>query len=66
MARKNRPIKVINMLSINGKDGDYKPIKEYTPEEIAYFKSTVQRKVSDVLSEHYTIHPEEYQKLVGN
>lgn len=61
---RGKPLTVINMISFNGKDGDYKPLEECTEEELALFRKTVSERGSKVLSDYYSNHPEEYEKLL--
>ncbi|WP_294408390.1 hypothetical protein [uncultured Ruminococcus sp.] len=60
---RGRPIKVVNMVSLNGPDGEYRPLEELTDEELKYFRSKMSEKVSKFLSDYYTQHPDEFEIL---
>ena len=60
LAKRNEPLKVICHLSMNGRDGPYKKIDEYSPEEISLFKDRASEKMSKFLSDYFSTRPEEY------
>ena len=60
MAKRNEPLKVICHLSMSGRDGPYKRIEEYSPEEISLFKDRASKKMSKFLSDYFSTRPEEY------
>lgn len=62
--RIQKPLTVVNMISFNGKDGEYKPLKECTSEELELFHSKVKERVSRSLSDYYSVNPDEFEKLL--
>lgn len=58
-----KPLTVVNMISLNGKDGEYKPLEECSPEELELFRSKVKERVSRSLSDYYSADPEKFAKL---
>lgn len=58
MARKARELTVKSYLSINGRGGPYKPVEEYTDEEIQWALEKICEKVGRFLSDYYYEHPE--------
>ncbi len=54
------PLKVINVISFNGPDGEYKPLEKCTPSELQLFRDTVGKRVSGYLSEAYSNNPEKF------
>ena len=63
MAR-GKPLTVVNMVSLNGKDGDYRPLEELTPEELQLFRAKVSERMSECLSNYYSNNPDEFEKLI--
>lgn len=61
MAKK--ALTVVNMISFNGKDGEYKPLEECTAEELEFFRSKVKERMSKSLSDYFSANPEEFFNL---
>ncbi|MBR1740008.1 MAG: hypothetical protein IJ737_06935 [Ruminococcus sp.] len=61
---KRRVLEVRQFVSLNGRNGDYKPIEELTEEELDYFRQKVNEKLSRYMSDYYTQHPDEFASLV--
>ena len=66
MGRKSKPLEVEIFLSLDGKDGHYKPWDECTPEEKERFRKGTREKVSRCLSDYYCAHPEELERLLAS
>lgn len=65
MAR-GKPLTVINMISFNGINGEYKPMEECTAEEIQLFRNKVGERMSKSLSDYFSAHPDELDKVFKN
>lgn len=63
MARKPREddIKVIGYLILE--DGGTVPMEEATPEQLQRFQENAAKRASIMLSDYYSQHPEQYEKL---
>ena len=82
---RGKPLRVINMISVTGKDGEYHPMEDIskeeledlrkssgknissrkiTDEELEVFRKGVQKNLSEELSRYYSLHPDEFEKLV--
>ena len=61
---RGRPIKVVNMVSLNGPDGEYRPLEECTTEELELFRSKVKERMSKSLSDYFSTNPDEIDKLL--
>lgn len=61
---KGKPLTVVNMISFNGKGGEYKPMEECTAEELKLFRSKVKERMSKSLSDYYSANPAEFEKLI--
>lgn len=46
-------------------DGQTIPVEELTDEQRARWKATATRRLSEALSDYYTMHPEEFELLPG-
>lgn len=62
MAR-NTKLKVIRMLSVNGPGGDYKPIEEYSAQEVSDAVDKMLAKASETASRYFSQHPDQLAKL---
>lgn len=60
---KHKPLTVVNMISFDGIDGEYKPLEECTAEELKLFRNKVKERMSKSLSDYFSANPEELFKL---
>lgn len=60
---KGKPLTVVNMISLNGKDGEYKPMEECTSEELELFRKKAADRISKKLSDYCSANPDEFEKL---
>ena len=58
---KSKPLTVVGHMRFQ--DGTRKPLDELTPEELARCKKSMCERLSIVMSEYYSLHPEEYERL---
>ncbi len=63
---KCKPLKVVNMISFDGINGEYKPLEDCTPEETELFRSKVKERMSKSLSDYFSANPDEIDKLLKN
>lgn len=61
---KCEPLKVVNMISLDGINGEYKPLEECNAEELELFRSKVRERMSRSLSDYFSANPDELDKLM--
>lgn len=55
------PLTVVGYIHLN--DGRTVPVDEMTTEERERVKSSMERRLSRVMSEYYRLHPDEFEKI---
>ncbi len=58
---KGKPLTVVGYMHL--KDGTVKRIEELTTEELARCKKSMCDRLSRVMSEYYSLHPDAYERL---
>lgn len=59
-----KPLTVYNMISFSGKDGEYKPLENCTPDELSMFRKAAGENIGKSLSDHFSSDPYELARLI--
>lgn len=61
--KKKRALTVNCLVSLNGRGGEYVPAEELNDRELCKVKKIISQRISECLSDYYSVHTDEYEKL---